>query len=151
MSSGFSIKVSATGIGEVIIKLRGARARMEDLTPAMKQGAVMMLRSVDQNFRQSGRPIPWKPLKFATLKRKLRQGYSPLPLTRTGALRRSITQKTFRQKFQLGTSIKYGAVHQFGGGNNIPARPYLVFQRQDVKRINKLVLEYIAGGKVRLG
>ena len=48
---------------------------------------------------------------------------------RTGRLRSSITHDTqgsgMSIRGRVGTPVIYGRVHELGGGNNIPARPYL--------------------------
>lgn len=116
-----------------------------------------MLTSIRDNFNKSGRPIPWKPLALSTLKQRFR--YAGLgsykPLIKTGALRASITYDTEGgMKLLVGTSISnkgynYGNIHQFGGvaGRNrsaiIPARPFLLFQKEDIKRLNQLIIDYV--------
>ena len=141
------VNIKVIGAQKVQALIEGHRKRLGDLTVSMKQGSVYMLGSIQRNFRQGGRPRPWRPLSFGYLVRKTRAGYSPIPLTRTGQLQRSITRKFSRHMFKLGTSVPYAAVHQFGGGNGIPKRPYLLFQREDLKRVNRLVLGYIHGGR----
>lgn len=149
--AGLVVTIKTEGLVQVTIALRGLKNRALDLTVPLKQAGTLMLRSVSANFRQGGRPVPWRPLAFSTLKRKLRQGYSPIPLTRTGHLQRSITYHTSQTRLLIGTSVPYAAVHQFGGraGRNlaarIPARPYLRFQREDLNRIRTLIVKHLTG------
>lgn len=145
-----SVRVEARGLSDVKIFLDGVKRRMVNLSPAMKKAAVLMLGSVDKNFKSGGRPAPWRPLAFSTLREKRRKGYSPLPLTRTGQMKRSIAEGFPSQNsFSIGTAVKYARIHQYGGragrGHraNIPARPFLVFQGQDLSRIEGLILEHI--------
>lgn len=146
------ITITVNGIQEVNANLTGAIDRSADLTPVMKQSAVLMMGSINENFQQGGRPAPWFPLALSTIKQKVRQGYSVMPLIRTGTLRASITPRVGQTSFKLGTSIVYGRIHQKGGkaGRNhsatIPARPYLVFQDEDLRQINRLVSDYIRRG-----
>ena len=119
----------------------------------MLKARALMDRSIDRNFASSGRPKHWKPLARVTLMQKLKAGYSLMPLIRSGArgLQGSISSRTRNNKLAIGTSIAYGRIHQFGGfaGRNrrvfIPARPYLVFQEEDLKRIEILIARYLAG------
>lgn len=141
----YRIDVTQIGAGNVKKLLADAQERMRDLSSPLKQGGNLMLRSMGRNFKSGGRPL-WRPLKAATARFKARNGYSPLPLTRSGALQRSVTFAVRnRNRLAIGTSIPYGAVHQFGGGNNIPKRPYLVFQKEDLKNIERLVVGHITG------
>ena len=144
--AGALVRTEIIGAEKVILRLRGSAARMKDLTVPMKEGALVMLGSVNTNFRSGGRP-KWRPLSPAYRKRKVAQGYSSTPLTRTGHMLRSVTRRAARTRFTLGSAVEYAAVHQFGGGNNIPARPYLVFQKRDLKVIEDLVTRYIMEGR----
>ena len=146
-----TVAVRVDGLSEVIRKLKESETRMKDLTKPLRKGSLLMLRSINLNFKRGGRPKLWKSLSRSTRLSKIKQGYSLLPLTKTGALRRSITTKVFRNRFTVGTSIPYSAIHQLGGkaGRNksvkIPARPYLIFQKIDIENINQLVSDYIIG------
>lgn len=72
---------------------------------------------------KSNRPSPWPPLSPKYQKRI--NYYGPPTLQQTGKLMNSIqigyVQPT---SVTVETQVDYAAVHQFGGGNNIPARPY---------------------------
>lgn len=48
-----------------------------------------------------------------------------MPRRRTGTLLRSLTQRDDGDGVIAGAASEYAAVHEFGGGNNIPARPYI--------------------------
>lgn len=119
--------------------------RTGDLKKPLKKAGLLMIRSIDTNFRSAGRPVTWKRLSRRYLIQKLKDRYSPLPLTRTGALRRSISQFVFNNKLKIGTSIKYASIHQ-RGLKNIPRRPFLVFQTEDLNRIERLITQYITKG-----
>ena len=82
-----------------------------------------------QNFGVNGphRPAYWPSLKPSYQKR-IKYSGPPQLLGRGGR------DSTLRDSIQIGyvtdnsvtveTNVEYAAVHQFGGGNNIPARPY---------------------------
>lgn len=138
-----AITIKQKGLDEVKAYFDNVKLRMKNLDPPLKQGGILMLRSAETNFRFAGRPT-WKPLAQSTLIWKLRNGYSPLPLTRSGDLRKSITFRVNRKILFVGTSIPYAAVHQLGG-RHVPARPFLIFQDKDIERINQLIFEHIEG------
>jgi phage gpG-like protein len=190
------IKINMNGANELTVKLDGVESRSQNLSIPLKRAGQLMLYSINQNFLESGRPNSWAPLSSSTLKQKVRNGYSSQPLIRGGILKGSIHYRTSSTRLTLGTSVKYAAIHQFGGvinqgarnelfqrnrylrgiraGSfkrgiklsgpnrvgfgfrargfsmgartiNIPARPFVLFQDQDIDDINKMVKDYIIG------
>lgn len=144
--------------------------RASDLTPIMDQFGKYMVRSVRKNFDQGGRPKKWDRLKYWPVvpkgtKRtrwnqfKRMQGRARMggPLVLTGDLRAHIGYEAEPKDLVLYATPEYDAVkapvHQrgtdkAGRGRNviIPARPYLVFQREDIQYFKKL-----ASGWLRVG
>ncbi|MEM2126268.1 MAG: phage virion morphogenesis protein [Candidatus Methanosuratincola sp.] len=108
----------------------------------LRDAAVYMKSSVLRNFEIGGRP-PWRPLSAKTLMEKLKKGYSPQPLIRTGRLRQSINISVGENEASVLPGVRYGAYHQFGT-DRIPARPFLVFQPEDVAVIQQIFANYIA-------
>ena len=99
---------------------------------------------VDENFEKEGRPRRWRPLSKRYAEQKRRQGYSGKILEKSGALRRSITERYTNTEAVVGTNLKYAAVHQFGSRKkNIPARPFLKVTREDVARFTNITKQYI--------
>ena len=138
------IKMTIIGDTQVFARIDEINKRVNDLTIPFKKAINVMLRSIDQNFTNSGRPYPWRPLKLSTLKWKLKHGYSLRPLIRTGALRRSIVGEAQPKKLTIGTAVGYAPYHQRGTGS-IPQRKFLLFQDKDIKNISKLVSDYVTG------
>ena len=143
------IKMYVTGDQQVSVFISNLADRSKDLTPALKEARATMLNSIDKNFKQGGRPIPWKPLALSTLRYKLRKGYSPLPLTRTGQLRRSITGAIIREtgavsRLIMGTAVHYSRYHQ-RGTRSIPKRSFLVFQEKDLEHIGRSIVNHVRG------
>lgn len=156
-------------------KLRAMIDRLSDLTPLMQGMGQHMLPSVRRNFNEGGRPEPWAPGKFevegfeeqalrsATKSYKgraqRRQGRTRMGglLVLTGDLRGSIGYTAERGDLVLWSRPEMNpvkaAVHQFGtnrAGRNhditIPARPFLVFQQEDLSYFRKS-----ADGWIRVG
>ena len=139
------VLIQRQGFEEIKAYFGSTVSNMRDLNPPLKKSGNLMLRSVDQNFKWSGRPTRWRPLKRSTILRKLKDGYGVFPLIRTGKLRRSIVFNIKRPaKLAIGTSIPYSPYHQFGT-RKIPARPYLIFQKLDLERIENLIINHITG------
>ena len=142
-----TVAVKIQGVNSVNIMLDKIKESARDMTSPLKKGGLIMLRSVDLNFQRSGRPKTWRPLAKSTLRWKIMHGYSPFPLIRSGDLRRSFVYRVEnRNRLLVGTAVKYAPFHQFGT-RTMPARPFLVFQRQDIRQIKELILKHIAGAK----
>lgn len=141
-----SFKIKQSGLENVQAYIKGQKSKMLDLAEPLKKAGVYMLRSVDENFKKAGRPSPWRPLSRSTLIYKLRHGYSHLPLTKSGHLRRSITSRVNKNRLLIGTSTPYAAVHQFGG-RHMPKRQFLLFQDIDIKRIGELIIQHMTKEK----
>jgi phage gpG-like protein len=169
--AGVAVRVLAGG---AVARLVGMEARGGNLTGVLRSFGQYMLGSIEKNFAAGGRP-KWPPLKLSTLlgwsygfkkggKYRTKRGgptkagraasAGRLPLTASGLLRRSVRVAVVTPRsVTIGTSSKYAAIHQFGGmagrGRKvrIPARPYLLFQNEDVQRFTEMMAAHVVGGK----
>jgi phage virion morphogenesis protein len=61
--------------------------------------------------------------------------------------------KVTRNSFAVWTDVEYAGVHQFGGGNNIPARPFLGVSSDNAENIGEwlqgILLNSSRGAKIR--
>lgn len=89
------------------------------------------------NFGASGphRPAYWVSL-TPKYQRRIKYYGPPLLIGKGGASGRLMNsiQVGYVQadSVEVETDVEYAAVHQFGGGNNIPARPYFPVERSNV-------------------
>ncbi len=113
----------------------------------------------------------WQPLSIATLFagrkgmfvgksgrfRKGKQGAEArlkgrMTLVDTARLRNSINARAYPGGVEIGPDAEYAAIHQFGGKAgrgrkvDIPARPFLVVQDEDLVEIKRVLAEYLTGG-----
>lgn len=108
-----------------------------------------MAREVDKQFLTRGANFNtrWAPLAVSTVMQKRKAGFSPAPLIRTGAMKRTFGYPQIAQNTR-GSIATFGsdddiALFQHGGTKrngvqHIPARPILKVtpkMRKDVKRI----------------
>lgn len=143
--------------------LRQAASEMGNARPLMRSVAGIMLRAVEDNFEQEGRP-KWKDLHPGTkLTRHLQGTWPGKILQRSGGLASSIQQQFDQRQAVVGTNKVYAAIHQFGGrtkphvirprtkralsfggivvrqvnhpGSEIPARPFLRLTPGDLRDI----------------
>jgi len=130
---------------------------------AMALAGDYAVKSIRQNFLAGGRPEKWKPLSPVTLAMKLGKSKGKarakkaktnkvlIGLGMKGGLMGSIHYKASDSEVVIGPDSKpYAAIHQFGGmaGRNrkvkIPARPYMVLQKDDVGNIARIIENEIA-------
>jgi len=88
--------------------LKQAERRLDHPEQALKKCGLVLLRSIAQNFKAGGRPVRWHPSKRA----RISGGQT---LVATARLMRSITREVLGKVLRVGTSVKYAAIHQFGG------------------------------------
>ena len=126
---------------KIDLRQEGDPRPRRDISKAMEKVATIMRRSIELNFKAGGRPTSWLPLKKGTGK----------PLWGAGVLRgtlRTHSGGNFAEA-AIGGGLPYAWIHQRGGmagrGHkaNIPARPYMVLQREDLDRIGKMLGEFI--------
>ena len=156
--------------GEAAVVLGEAITRCDDLTPALEEFATWMKSSVKENFVAQGRPQKWAPVQAHPGHRTilvdtgalvdsttafvdgktdvvLAAGGGGQPAPKAPALqygaqlhmRRSrstgefVTRRT-RKNVSRGDVIGYGV---------LPARPYLLFQEEDLTYFAVLIPEYV--------
>jgi len=111
--------------------------------PAWDEVGEIVIRSIQLNFRDEGRPAKWRPFAPSTLKK--RQGGKLLQ--DTGRMLRSISyRKLNNYGIEVGTNLggsnSYAATHQFGRGP-IPARPFVMVQDNDIPEIERAIVDHI--------
>jgi phage virion morphogenesis protein len=93
---------------EVRAVLGRIAARCRDASPLMREISADMLFAVQENFAKEGRPERWE--KSRRVKKKGGQ-----TLQDSRRLHNSITAHSTATSAQVGTNVKYAAIHQFGG------------------------------------
>lgn len=132
--------------GGLAMMLDSMIRKVKNLRPLLKQFQVLMIRSLDLNFRYEGRPRKWAPLQKATMKRKRSTGI----LKDTGRLRLSVSMETARgnitrftsDSLKMGTSIPYAKFLQ-EGTKHMPARPFVIIQNEDAEQMEILTGSYL--------
>jgi len=171
--SGVAVKVLAA---DVLARLQGMEERGGNLSGVFRNFGEYMKGSIDKNFAAGGRPVKWQPLKILSLlswsygfkkggTHRTKKGgptkagraalAGRLPLTASGVLRRSIHYAAESRAITIAAGPSdYAAIHQFGGKAGrgrkvtIPARPYLMFQDEDVNYLEMTLVNYILTGQI---
>ncbi|MXR36718.1 phage virion morphogenesis protein [Craterilacuibacter sinensis] len=154
------IQIDSTNVINALKRLEQATLKR---APLMRSIAGIMADAVEENFAQQGRP------KWQGLKPPGRPGGQILQ--KSGRLAASITPASDADSAQVGTNVKYAAIHQFGGktaaheirprhakalrfggrfakkvnhpGSDIPARPFLALGETDLQDIEDTVSDYL--------
>jgi len=152
MTNGALIEYNISGDEKVKALLKKAGDKAKDLRIPLKRAGILMVGSIDKNFRAEGRPDKWTPLSDMTLAMRRKHGKGAKILQDTGRGKGSIVYKPISNtKAQVGTDVKYMGIHQTGGtvkmfGKRtvkIPKRTFLLFQDEDNKSIVKIFTEYL--------
>ena len=150
------------GEASVIIRDQGVRRmlkqfadRVKNPGPALAEIGETGITAILDVFDDEGSPRgSWPDLKPATKRQRLRVGKWPgKMLQRSGAaggLIGSLNYKTetgSNPKVVWGTNKIYARVHHFGyKPRNIPARPYMVFNKNTINKIKNILARYISNG-----
>ncbi len=159
----FKLSLKDTGAGKAVQQLAENIERPQKM---LQEIGVVMLSSVQQNFQEQGRPIPWVPSRRAIEQ----HGQT---LRDTGRLMNSITMKVYENSVSVGTNVSYAGLMHFGGivvsgkhigwrilkpgtkktftkrsvflkaGTKIPARPFLMLQSEDIETIKQIGYDYL--------
>jgi len=120
--------------------------KLSDLSEPLEVFGHSMMDSVILNFACQGRPKRWKPLAASTIRRK----GSETALIDTGRMISSIGVAGGPDRVMLRAGVPYAAVQHYGGHAGrfgsplIPARPFLVFQDEDVAGLKRMLSDYLA-------
>lgn len=160
---------------KVKITLNHIKDASKDMKRPFRIIAQEMRESVRENFEVGGRFSKAGSVIGGTS--KWAKGKFGGSLIRTGNLRDSITSKSDENGAQVGTNLKYAAIHNFGGKikehdvvarngralkfvvsgktlfrkkahiptMDIPARPFMVVQPEDIEGFKETILEHLTG------
>jgi phage virion morphogenesis protein len=127
--------------------------RMQNLTPVNRDMGERMEFSIEETFRQQGRPTKWKDLAPATKRARERKGTWPGKiLIITAILKNSINYRADRKGLTVGTADIRARILFLGGKAGrgrkvtIPARNALVAQESDLAYYRRRILEHVQGG-----
>lgn len=146
-----------TDTRQTIDFLRDLAGRVKNVATPLRAFGRVMLRSIADNFEQGGRPDKWQGLADAT--KRSRRGTRALALSNTGILKNSVqflVQGNTLRIGPTGPASIYARIHQLGGqagpglSVTIPARPYLLFQNEDLVEGEELIRRYILRRESRL-
>lgn len=152
-------------------KIAGYKKQLENTRPLMNEIGELLLSSIDRNFQIGGRTsgkkgllggsLPWKPLSPVTIAQREKKGYWPGKiLIQRGRLVGSLTKHVENKSVTLSAGTVYAATMQFGAKKgqfrkgerpipwgDIPARPFMVIQKNDLLDIGYLIAKHILFAK----
>jgi len=123
MTNGALINYQIVDDKKVVALLKRAGEKAKNLRIPLKRCGILMLGSIDKNFKAEGRPKRWAPLSPMTIAMRRKKGRGAKILQDTGMGKGSIVYEVVsNQKVQIGTRRDYMRIHQEGGSIKIPAR-----------------------------
>ncbi len=144
------------GIERLFRRVKKLATDTKHVERPLRAAGVLMLGSIEKNFKAQGRPTKWKALEETTLagRRKGKGKGSSQILIDTARLKNSHSMKVFTDGVAVGTNVIYGPRQHFGykaadgksgrGHSETPARPFLMFQDEDIRDIGKIFKRHIA-------
>lgn len=114
----------------------------------LRKMAIVGQSSVLRNFQVQGRPEKWKALKESTVARRRKgsgQGSAKI-LMDTGHMRGSISvQLLGASNFKVFTDVPYAPYPHYGT-KTMPARPYMMWQDEDISKLIWILQEHLIRG-----
>lgn len=118
---------------------------------ALKTIGTYMLGSIEKNFKAGGRPDKWTELSEATIAGRRNKKKSSIKiLVDTARLKNSMNFHVTSEGVEIGTNVVYAARQHFGyeggagrGHSKTPARPFLMFQKEDVREIGEIFKRHL--------
>ena len=128
-------------------------ADMKHVERPLRAAGTLMLGSIEKNFKAQGRPTKWEKLKTATVSRRRKgrgKGKGQI-LIDTARLKNSHAMTVNTDGVEVGTNVIDAPRHHFGypggtgrGRSKTPARPFVMFQEEDVRDIGEIFKRHIA-------
>lgn len=140
------------GLGKLLGRLGKLATDTSRVEAPLKAAGAYMLGSIEKNFRAGGRPVKWEGLADGTLRRRRRgRGRGgPRVLIDKARLKNSFSYRVTTAGVEIGTNVVYARRHHFGyeggsgrGQSPTPARPFLLFQDEDLKEIGDIFQRHI--------
>lgn len=143
--SAYLPHIKILGATQVEGMLLAGERRARNMKPALRIIRDDIRRVIAATFSAQGRRYggSWEFLKEATIRKKVRRGWDLRILYARHRLVNSLTKsqsnyaivKMTNDTIELGTKVPYADAHQYGRPEkNIPARPFIDFDRRDEQR-----------------
>ncbi len=141
------------GLEKVLRRVSRLSTDARHVEKPMKAAGTYMLGSIEKNFKAGGRPNKWQGLSAGTIARRRNKKKSSIKiLVDTGRLKNSHSFRLVSEGVQIGTNVIYAPRQHFGykggsgrGHSETPARPYLMFQEEDIREIGEIFTRHVAG------
>jgi hypothetical protein len=119
------IKVDFKGMDEFSRKLRFLRGKLKKMRPLYKSWGIVTHKWILENYKTGGKKLStgrWKRLRPLTLlsRRGKAERYSTMPLSNTGALKRSWAYKLIAGGVKVGSHMEIAKFHEEG------TSPYII-------------------------
>jgi len=133
-----SFKFDARAVEKAIAKKRKRTTNSKKVLDQIADQEIKDARRRIRTTKVTPEGLPWAPWSYATIRQRLREGNIARGLLyKSGMLYRSFKKKVTNKKFEITNTADYSRYLQ-SGTNKMPARPFLGFSHNSVRRIAKL-------------
>jgi phage virion morphogenesis protein len=128
---------------EVRQLLHQLEAKLDDMTPVMKEIAGIMHHAVENTFEMEGRPR-WPALAPATIRAREKKGHWPGKLLHvSGKTHNSWVSAFAPHAARVGSNYLIAVYNELGTKRGIPARPVRTLTARDIGEIKLKLMEYL--------
>ena len=139
------------GLEKVLRRVSKLATDTRHIEKPLKTVGTYMLGSIEKNFKAGGRPNRWQKLSAGTIARRRNKKKNSIKiLVDTARLKNSHQFRLVSDGVQIGTNVIYGPRQHFGypgssgrGHSKTPARPFLMFQEEDIREIGEIFTRHI--------
>jgi phage virion morphogenesis protein len=141
------------GIENLFRRIKKLATDTRHVERPLRAAGVLMLGSIEKNFKAQGRPNKWEKLADSTLARRRKgrgRGKAQILIDK-GILKNSHSMKLFTGGVAAGTNAVQAKRQHFGfpegegpGHAKTPARPFVMFQEEDIRDIGEIFKRHIA-------
>lgn len=135
--------IKITGAEELKTYINKTIDYLKNPKKTFQQGSLAMMKDVSEHFtNEKGESGHWRPLSEITLKRRKKGGkskYGDRILRDSGTLWRSIGADAGKDFMEVGSTIPYAAVHNYGY-KKIPQRDFLWLSQTSIDRILNIII-----------
>ena len=141
------LKFSIDGADTLSRRLVGVQTKLKNFTEPLFRSSEIILKDIRINFQTEGGLVGgWKPLKKATVKARLREGYGAGPiLHKSGAYERSFKGNIEPKRLTIDAwGIDYHKYHQsIAPRSKLPRRKTLFLRKPVREEIQRFFQEYV--------
>lgn len=129
------------GVENLFARAFRLEERLRDQKTPLTGAGKLMRGSIETNIASGGRPT-FTPLAASTIAARARRGTGSTPLYEYGNMVGGIREIVSSDSVEVGSDAAQANRMQYGWPNHTPARPWVMFQSEDIDGIESLFTQH---------